>query len=290
MTDLRRYLHHQLYVGAEPDGHLTWMNRLLVVVIVLAVITAVLSTEPSLGAHWHRDLVIAELVFGAIFSLEYAARIWAAAEQPGEASAWRKRWRFIASPLGLIDLVVIVATLMPLLTADVAVLRMVRLLRVIAVMKFGRFSQALREIGAAIGERADDLLVTVAFAALLLLFGATALFIAEGEGQPEAFGSIPRALWWSVITFTTVGYGDVVPVTAWGKVCASLVALSGIAFVAMPTGIIAAAFSEAMQRRRDQKIEDMREHLARLDEIDEAVEHKIAALERASGKRKPGRP
>ncbi|ANY18542.1 Cyclic nucleotide-gated potassium channel [Tsuneonella dongtanensis] len=290
MARLRRYLHHQLTVGAELDGHLTWMNRLLVAVIIVAVATAVLSTEPSLGARWHRDLVIAELVFGTIFVLEYAARIFAAAEEPGPESAWRKRWHFIRSPLGLIDLVVIASTLLPLITADVAVLRMVRLVRVIAVMKFGRFSAALREIGAAIGERKDDLIVTVALAALLLLFGATALFVVEGTVQPEAFGSIPRALWWSVNTFTTVGYGDVVPVTALGKVFAALVALGGVAFVAMPTGIIAAAFSDAMQRRRDRMIEEMRAHLARLDRIDEEVEAKIAALERAGGRRPTGKP
>jgi voltage-gated potassium channel len=104
----------------------------------------------------------------------------------------------------------------------------------------------------------------------------------ESRLQPDEFGSIPRALWWSVNTLTTVGYGDVVPITPLGKIFASIVALSGIALVAMPTGIIAAAFSEAMQRRRDQRLEEMREHLARLDEIDEATEAKIAALERAN--------
>lgn len=286
MAGLRSTLHHQLFVGAEPDGHLTLLNRLLIVTIILAVASAALSTEPTIPQSWHDALVIGELAFGAIFLLEYIARIYAAAEEPGKESDWVKRWRFIRSPIGLIDLVVVISTLVPLITADAAMLRTVRLLRVVAVMKFGRFSKAITEVWSAVSERADDLIVTAALAFVFILLGATALYMTEGNIHPEAFGSIPRSLWWAVMTFTTVGYGDVYPVTALGKVFASMMALSGIAFVAMPTGIIAAAFSEAMQRRRDQKIEDMRQHLARLDEVDEEVEAKIAALERANKPKK----
>ncbi len=285
MGDWRKRLHNELFVGAHPDGRLTVTNRLLVLVILLAVGAGALATEPDLSPRWHEALVIAELVFGVIFLIEYVARIYAAAEQPGEGGAWVKRWRFVRSPLGLIDLVVVISTLMPIVTADAAILRMVRLLRVFAVMKFGRFSKALKEVWAAVSDRADDLIVTMALAGVLLLFGATALYLTEGDLQPEEFGSIPRAMWWSVITLTTVGYGDAAPITALGKVFASMVALSGIALVAMPTGIIAAAFSEAMQRRRDQRIDEMKKHLERLDEVDEAVEAKLAALERT---RNPG--
>ncbi|QKG72394.1 ion transporter [Erythrobacter mangrovi] len=282
MAGLRSTLHHQLFVGAELDGHLTVLNRLLIVTIILAVASAALSTEPTIPKGWHNVLVIGELVFGVIFLLEYIARIYAAAEEPGEESSWSKRWRFIRSPIGLIDLIVVISTLVPLVTADAAMLRTVRLLRVVAVMKFGRFSRAITEVWAAVANRVDDLIVTAALAFVFILLGATALYMTEGHIHPEAFGSIPRSLWWAVMTFTTVGYGDVYPVTGLGKVFASIMALAGVAFVAMPTGIIAAAFSEAMQRRRDQKIEDMRRHLARLDEVDEEVEAKIAALERAN--------
>ena len=285
MGALRKNLHNELFVGAHPDGRLTLTNKLLIVVILLAVAAGALSTEPTLSPNWHRALLVAELVFGAIFLLEYIARIYAAAEEPGKGSVWVKRWRFIRSPIGLIDLLVVVSTLMPLMTADAAMLRTVRLLRVLAVMKFGRFSRAIKEVWGAVSDRGDDLIVTVVLAGVLLLFGATALYMTEGDLQPEEFGSIPRALWWSVITLTTVGYGDTAPITPLGKVFASMVALSGIALVAMPTGIIAAAFSEAMQRRRDQRIEEMRQHLERLEEVDEAVESKLAALERT---RNPG--
>lgn len=282
MAGVRKFLHDELFVGAHPDGRLTVTNKVLIIVILLAVASAVLSTEPAIRTDLVRWFPLIELTFGAIFLTEYGARIFAAADEPGEASAWRKRWDFIRSPIGLIDLAVVISMLVPLITADGALLRFVRLLRVLAVMKFGRFGQALQAVWSAVTDRGDDLLVTMGMAFILLLFGASALYLIEGEAQPEAFGSIPRALWWSIITFTTVGYGDVYPMTAWGKVFGAFMALTGIMFVAMPTGILAAAFSQAMQKRRDQRIEEMRSHIERLDEVDERVEAKLAALERTS--------
>lgn len=284
MASLREKLYQQLFVGAHPDGRLTLLNRLLIATIVLAVIGAALGTEPKLSPQVQNALLIGELVFGTIFLAEYIARVYAAAERPGEGSAWSKRWAFMRSWLGIIDLIVVVATLAPLIAGDATVLRVLRLFRVIAVMKFGRFSLAIQSVWRAIADRGDDLIVTVGLAFVFVLTGATLMHVVEGSIQPEAFGSIPRALWWAVITLTTVGYGDAYPVTIMGKMIGGVMALSGIAFVAMPTGIIAAAFSDAMQARRDQKIQEMREHLARLDEIDENVVAKLEKLERASHK------
>lgn len=282
MASLRANLHKQLFVGAHPDGRLTLLNKFLIVTIILAVASAALGTEPNLSVQTQRALLIAEFVFGTIFLLEYLARVYAAAEEPGDRSAWAKRWGFMRSWIGIIDLIVVVTTLAPLVTGDASMLRFVRLFRVIAVMKFGRFSLALKAVWDAIADRGDDLIVTAALAFVFVLTGATLLHVVEGDIQPDEFGSIPRALWWAVITLTTVGYGDAYPITILGKIIGGVLALSGIAFVAMPTGIIAAAFSEAMQRRRDLKIQEMREHLARLDEIDENVVAKLEKLERAS--------
>lgn len=280
MEDLRKTLYHQLFEGAEPDGQLTLLNRILIVVIILAVTSAALSTEPQITGEWHHILLVSELVFGAIFLLEYAARIYAAAEQPGPGSDWQKRWRFIRSPLAIIDLIVVVSTLVPFLTADAAMLRTVRLLRVVAVMKFGRFSRAIRELAGAIADRMDDLIIVAALGTVILLFSSTAMYMIEGHVQPDKFGSIPRSMWWAVITLTTVGYGDVTPVTSAGKVVGAIVAISGVVLVAMPTGIIAAAFSDAMQRRRDKMMEDVRKHLTEIEEEEEVIEAKLAALER----------
>lgn len=247
---LRRRAWLQLAGDPVGDGRLTLANWLLVILIVLAVLSSIVATEPEIEARFGAQLNLLEYLFGACFTAEYAARLWTAAEDPGEGSAGAKRLRFAFSPLGLLDLAVLVVTLLPMLMPGVAVLRLARLLRLLMLAKLGRFSSAFRELARAIHERRYELYVTVSLATFLLLFGAAALYLAEGDVQPDKFGSIPRALWWSIITLTTVGYGDVSPITPLGKVMASVVALAGIGLVAMPTGIMAAAFSDAMQRHR----------------------------------------
>lgn len=247
---LRRRAWLQLAGDPVGDGRLTLTNWLLVILILLAVVSSIVATEPEIESRFGAQLNLLEYVFGACFAAEYAARLWTAAEEPGEGSAGARRLRFALSPLGLIDLVVLVVTLLPMLMPGVAVLRLARLLRLLMLAKLGRFSSAFRELARAIHERRYELYVTISLATFLLLFGAAALYLAEGDVQPDKFGSIPRALWWSIITLTTVGYGDVSPITPLGKVMASIVALAGIGLVAMPTGIMAAAFSDAMQRHR----------------------------------------
>ncbi|MCB2073147.1 MAG: ion transporter [Novosphingobium sp.] len=255
-ASLRNKTYRQLFARAEAGGKLTPFNRFMVVVIIAAVALSIIGTEPTI-VRSHRNAFIAlEMFFGVVFAVEYAGRVWSVAESDGDGSALGKRLRFIVSPMAIIDLVVVVASLSPFFFSDAAILRLVRLLRLAALAKFGRFSRALQELARAIAERRYELFVTMALAGMLLLFGATALYWAEREVQPEAFGSIPRSLWWSIITLTTVGYGDVSPITPIGKFLASLVALGGIGLVAMPTGIMAAAFSEAMQRHREAAAEE----------------------------------
>lgn len=250
MSNLRRKIYHQIFVRPDDRGRLSTANRILILVIVAAVIVSVLGTEPSI-VHEHRPLILAlEMGFGAIFLIEYIARVWASVEMPGPGSNLAKRLRFIFSPLALIDLVVVVASLLPFFISDAAVLRVIRLMRLVALAKFTRLSHAFELIAGAIYERRYEFAVTIALASTTLLFGATGMYWVEGSIQPDKFGSIPRALWWSVITLTTVGYGDVSPVTPVGKFLAAVVALGSVALVAMPAGIMASAFSDAMQRRR----------------------------------------
>jgi len=108
----------------------------------------------------------------------------------------------------------------------------------------------------AVGSRRYELLASAAIALLLMFVSATAMYMVEGETQPENFGSIPRAIWWSMATLTTIGYGDTYPITVIGKIFAGITALASLALVAMPAGILAAAFSEAFQRSKEQKNKD----------------------------------
>lgn len=278
---MREQTYRHLFEGSEHHGRLSKTNLFLVIVILAAVAVSILGTEPSISQQ-HHDLIIgAEMAFGAVFLVEYAVRVWCVADRPGPGSALAKRLRFVVSPLALIDLFVVITSLMPFFIGDAAVLRVVRLARLLALVKFNRFSHAVEEIGEVVWQRRYELAVTIGLAWVLLLFGATALYWAEGDVQPDQFGSIPRALWWAVVTLTTVGYGDVTPITPLGKVLASLVALGGVGLVAMPAGIMAAAFSEAIQKKRERELAEELEA-----EVQRKVDKEIARLAKEEKRRR----
>jgi voltage-gated potassium channel len=246
----RRRAYQQLDPRAYSQPGLSPTNILITILIIAATFVAILETEPVLRTHFQGAFQHAEFCFVAIFVIEYAARLWASAERGG----WRGRLEFFRSPAAIIDLLVIAVSLAPFVTANVAVLRLVRLFRIARLAKLGRFSEAMQSMSEAIHSRRFELGLTVALAVGLMLFGASALYLIEGELQPDKFGSIPRALWWAVITLTTIGYGDVYPLTVAGKMVASLMAFAGIGLIAMPTGILAAAFSDALERRRKNQL------------------------------------
>lgn len=254
-TAAKPSLRARLYAEIDPSARniegLSNFNKIVIAAVLLASLVAILQTEPAIAAQYKRDFFIIEIAAGILFVAEYAMRLWTAPETPGSTSAFKARLRFIFSPMGVLDLVIIASIFLPLIMENSAFFRMLRVLRILALARLTRFSRALHQLVFAVHERRYDLAITLGMAGFLLLFGASALYWLEGEAQPEAFGSIPRALWWAVITLTTVGYGDVSPITVEGKIIASFVAMAGVALVALPTGILAAAFSDAMQRQRE---------------------------------------
>ncbi len=245
----RDWLYRQLDPEARRSG-LSPTNLALAVFIVFASVVAIVATEPSIHNRNARLFWMAEWVFGAVFVVEYLARLWVAPERPEAGGPWRARLRFVTSFSGIIDLLTIIATLTPGAPAG-PLLRAFRLLRVLRLAKLGRMSSAWRHIGEAITSRRAELFLSLFAGIGLMVFSATLLYLAEGDAQPDKFGSIPRALWWAVATLTTIGYGDIYPVTPIGKLLASVTAVTSIGLIALPTGILAAAFSDAMTRHRE---------------------------------------
>lgn len=247
---LRRRLYVQLSPSAWAGRGLSPVNRGVVALILLSIAVAVLESEPALRALWTPAFDAAEWVITGLFVAEYAARLWTSAENPRFGPGLRGRLRYAASLPAILDILAIAPLFLTAVGSEAFLFRLLRLLRILRLAKLARYSSAMAAIGEAISSRRYELIASVVVALILLLLSSTCLYIAESDAQPETFGSIPRAMWWSVATLTTVGYGDVVPVTVAGRLLAGVTAVIGIGLIAMPTGILAAAFSDAVVRRR----------------------------------------
>lgn len=245
---LRRRLYRQLQPSAWPRNGLSPLNRCLFAMILFAVVCAILETEPTIADGREALFQGLENLFGLIFGAEYLARLWTSAENAGQAGGWRARLRFIVSPAAIVDLLAIVVSLTTVTGTKPFLLRIFRLMRILRMVKMGRMSLAMGYLVEAVVARRVELMFSFFVGMFFLILSASALYVVEGEVQPEKFGSIPRAMWWATATLTTIGYGDVYPITTLGKICAAISAIAGIGLVAMPTGIMAAAFSEAVQR------------------------------------------
>ncbi len=247
---LRRRVFVQLSPRAWPREGLSLPNRIIVILIVAASLTAILDTEPTIRAAAAPWLLGLEILFVTVFLIEYLARVWISVEDPRFPHPLWGRLRYMVSFWALVDLLAIVPVLLTLIGPDMFLLRLLRLLRILRLARLGRFSTALQNLGEAVALRRFELAMSAGVAGLLLVFSSALLYLFEGPWQPDTFGSIPRAAWWSVVTLTTVGYGDVYPVTVMGRMFAALTAVAGIGLIAMPTGILASAFSDVLQRRR----------------------------------------
>lgn len=232
---LRRRVHFILEVDHCGDRLSRLVDKALIALIVLNVLVSVAQTEKGLYdvAPWLFEAF--EAVSIVVFGLEYLLRLWSCPEEPGH----RGRLRFALQPMMLLDLAVLVLPVY----FDLRPLRVLRLLRL------GRYSPRLRLFGRVINEKRDELFVGVFVAVVLLIASSTAMYHVEKD-QNESFDSIPKTMWWGVATLTTVGYGDVYPITPPGKALGALVALLGIGVFALPAGILASGFGEALERER----------------------------------------
>lgn len=248
---IRKALHRHVDSQAWGKGGISPFNIAVCATIVIAVVVAVLETESSLRNAYGRAFQIMERVFLIFFLFEYLVRVYVSPEMSRYQGRF-PRLRYIKSPMAIIDLLVLLPYMLSIGASEVFLLRLLRVLRILRLSRLGRFSSAWKLLWDAIVSRRFELMMSGIIALFLLIISSTFLFLFEAQHQPEDFGSIPRALWWSVATLTTVGYGDVTPITAIGKVFAGITAIIGIGLVAMPTGILAAAFSDAFQKSRDE--------------------------------------
>jgi voltage-gated potassium channel len=255
LRSLRLRAYRQLEPTAWPRKGLSPTNWLLAVLIIIAVVNAVIETEPTISRGREMLFDNLEVTIASIFLVEYLGRIWTVVENPRFAGYRFPRLRYAVSPIAIIDLAAILPAFFAFGGASSLILRFFRVFRMIRLAKLGRASRAWQTIREAIYERRYEFGMVLGLVAVAVLISASMLYMAEADAQPEKFGSIPRALWWAIVTLTTIGYGDVYPVTALGKAMAAIIAITGVMLIALPTGIFAASFTEGIQRHR-QRVDD----------------------------------
>jgi voltage-gated potassium channel len=248
---LRKLIFVQIDTEAWPKNGLSPANKIITTLIVISIILVVIETEISIYEPYSSFFDSVDGLLAWVFVVEYISRLWVIVERD-KYRGIIGRFRYAFTLTAIIDL----AAVAPYFLgggADFFLLRLLRLLRVFRLAKLGRFSEALEALWNGLVERKYELFVSFAIALFVLLCAAIGMYFFEKDVQPEAFGSIPRAMWWGIATLTTVGYGDVYPVTPPGKIFAGVIALAAIGLVAMPTGILAAAFSDAFQKNNSDK-------------------------------------
>ncbi len=233
---------------SDDDKPVTLLEKGLMAAIILSVVALVLETEPTLYEKWGPVFVNLELIFVTIFSIEYLARLYFIGKNP-KYRGLKGRLRYIVTPFALIDLIAILPTLLAGLYPNLMLIRAMRLVRMLRVAKLIKSNRSLMCFVEAFYNSRSQLMASLAVTMFLLFIGGVLLYLAESQAQPEAFGSIPRAMWWSMATLTTVGYGDAYPITPIGKLLASAIAILGIGIVAMPAGIIAANFTKQLDQK-----------------------------------------
>lgn len=242
----KRRTHEILEVASPGDRASRVFDIFILSLIGLNVIALVAETVEPVRERAAFLFDAFEIASVAIFTVEYALRLWSCTASPRYATAVVGRLRFAATPLALIDLMAI----LPFLGVDLRFIRSVRLFRLFRVAKLGRYSTAIRTVGRVLVAKKEELAITLLVLFLLLLLASCLMYFAEHGAQPEAFSSIPAAMWWGVATLTTVGYRDMYPVTSLGKAIAAAIAILGIGMFALPTGILGAGFVEEIQKGR----------------------------------------
>jgi voltage-gated potassium channel len=246
----RRELHDVLEVGgnAHPMGY--FVDAALITLIILNAVAFAAETVPSVAERFGPGLDRFNTLSVIVFSIEYIARVWSSVEIPmlSRLPRWKARLRFMARPIMIVDLLAFLPYYIHwIFPID---LRLLRVLRLFRLLKLARYSPALQTLGRVVADEYRALIGALLVMLMLLLFASTVMYFVEREAQPEAFGSIPAAAWWSLSTLTTVGYGDVVPVTPWGKVFGGVVMLLGLGMFALPIAIISTGFSQESSRHQ----------------------------------------
>jgi voltage-gated potassium channel len=252
---MRRRIYEILH-NPHPDDHLgRFISIALLLLIAANVAASILETDAELARSAPAFFEWFERISIVVFSVEYVLRLWSCTADPRFAGAVRGRLLMAITPMALIDLVAIAPSYFELLLPgmfDLRFLRALRLLRLFRLLRYSRIAEAFATMVRVLQSKRVELAVSLAIVIVVMLLAAGAVYVTERDEPGTQFTSIPHAMWWAVVTITTIGYGDMTPTTPLGKVIGGLVAFIGICAVALPVGIVSSGFIEELNRKKQQ--------------------------------------
>ena len=248
-----------VHILLHPElGETKWdkiVNGFIIVLIILNVIAVILETVDSIHTEFKHFFRIFDIVSVAIFSIEYVLRVWSCDHDPKYKHTFFGRLKYMRSAEALIDLLAILPFYVHIvLGLDLRILRLLRVLRFLRLFRLTSYMKSAKMVKNVFTKRASELKLSFLLIIFLIIIASSLLYFAEHTAQPTVFSSIPASFWWAIVTVTSIGYGDMVPITLMGKVLTGCIALSGFAIFALPAGIITAGFLEEMRKMKDKVI------------------------------------
>lgn len=230
------------------------VNSFIVGLIILNTVIVILETVRSIYLPNKELFKFIEAFSIIIFSIEYILRVWACTSIEKYSHPVTGRLKYMVSGPALIDLLAILPFYLPLFVArDIAFIRIIRLIRFFRFFKLGRYMHASKVITNVFKAKKEELIISFIITMFLIIIAASVMYYAEHEAQPDKFSSIPATMWWSVATLTTLGYGDVYPITILGKFLTACISILGIGIFALPAGILASGFSIEFKKLKTDK-------------------------------------
>jgi voltage-gated potassium channel len=252
MESAKRRVYQILTDPPDEDRIGNAFSTFIFVLIAVNVIATVLETVQSLGRPYAHVFHAIEVVSVVVFSIEYVLRLWSCTSAAEFRHPVRGRIAVATKPMPVVDLLAILPFYLQVLIPglDLRFVRALRLFRIFRVFRAGKLAEAIRILSAVVRNRAEELLASFVVILIVVVLAANVMYLLEHHHQPKNFASVPAAMWWAIVTVTTIGYGDVVPITPLGRVLGAIMALLGIIMLAMPVGIMGSGFIEEVEKRR----------------------------------------
>jgi len=241
---------YELVIEPPPGDRLgNFISYFILALIASNVIIGIFESVEALNKPYKAFFYYFEYVSVVIFSVEYVLRMWACTEEEGLEHPLKGRLKFAVRPMSLVDFFAILPFYLEALGIDLRFIRVLRLLRLFRLFRVGRFAESFKTLGTVVKSKKEELMISVMVLMIMLILSSSIMFMIEKGAEPGKFTSVPDAMWWGMMTITTIGYGDLVPTTIWGKLFGAIIGFLGICVFALPVGILGSGFIEEVEKK-----------------------------------------